>query len=102
MKSGARVRMSEALKAKLRGKCGLAGKHLGPFDPDDASCDGCSSAHVEEFGDAVGVVYGPADYNNCDPEDPQYDATKIGPEVTVVWPENLRYHYHPDDLEEVN
>lgn len=107
MKRGARVRMTEAFKAELRGKCGKAGKHLGPFDPgnggDDpgGDCWGCSSEHVEEFGDSVGTVLGLADYNNCEPDDPGYDATKVGPEVTVLYDDNLRYHYNPDSLEEV-
>lgn len=88
LKSGDLVRMSESLKAKLRGKCGDAGKHLGPFDPETQDCYGCSSAHVEEFGDCVGVVQGPLDYGS-----------QRGPEVDVSWkPSNLRYGYAPEDL----
>jgi len=101
MKKGDRVRMSDSLKARLRGKCGEAGRHLGPFDPDDVhDCWGCSSAHVEEFGDCVGIVQGLMDYNNCEPTDAAYDPSKTGPEVDVRWqPSNLRYAYHPSDLE---
>lgn len=103
MKPGARVRMTEYLKWRLRGACGQAGKHLGPWDPDgeDDQCWGCSSAHVDEFGDQIGVVVGLADYNNCKPGEPGYDPDKVGPELTVVWPGNLRYHYASGDLEKV-
>jgi hypothetical protein len=102
MSPGDRVRMTEYVKYRLRGECGKAGKHLGPFDPEDKhDCWGCSSAHVEEFGESVGVVEGLADYNNCKPGEPGYDPSKIGPEWTVVWPDNLRYHYATEDLEVV-
>ena len=101
MTRGDRVRMRESLKARLRGTCGEAGRHLGPFAPDDAhECWGCSSAHVEEFGDCVGIVQGPTDHNDCEPTDSAYDPSKIGPEVNVrSQPSNLRYAYHPSDLE---
>ena len=50
-----------------------------------------SREHVEEFGDCVGVVQGPTDYGS-----------QQGPEVDVRWqPSNLRYAYHPDNLERV-
>lgn len=96
--------MTERLKASLRGKCGEAGRHLGPFDPVDAhACWGCSTAHVEEFGDCVGIVQGPTDYNQCAPTDAGYDPAKIGPEVDVRWqPSNLRYAYHPSELERID
>jgi hypothetical protein len=83
LKPGTRVKMSDSLKAALKGKCGRAGRHVGPFDPEDkASCFGCSSAHVEEFGGCVGVVRGPADMG--------------GPEVDVTWlPSKLVYAYDP-------
>lgn len=85
-KKGMRVMMSPALKAALRGKCGEAGKHLGPTCEN--TCWGCSSAHVDEFGDCVGIVEGPVDYG-----------TQKGPEVEVLWlPSRLRYGYHPDQL----
>ena len=93
LKAGMRVRMTEDLKKRLRGQCGEAGKHLGPFDPEakDQSaqnCWGCSSAHVEEFGDCEGKVEGPMF--------PDSEA----PEVDVRWhSSNLRYGYHPDELE---
>lgn len=86
--------MSEGLKAKLRGKCGLADKHLGPFDPgatalSSEDCWGCSSAHCNEFEDSIGVVEGPVQEGS--------------PEVNVRWePDNLRYGYHPDDLDVVS
>jgi hypothetical protein len=52
--------------------------------------NGCK-AHVDEFGHCIGVVEGPVDYGNS-----------LGPEVDVRWqPSNLRYMYHPDELEEV-
>lgn len=55
--------------------------------------------HVKEFGDCVGVVIRYTDYNNCKPEDPQYDHSKIGPEVDIRWqPSNLKYAYHPNNL----
>lgn len=105
MTAGTKVRMSEALKKAFRGKCGEAGKHLGPFDSEDgaegpdASCYGCSTAHVDEFGDCVGVVIGFTDYNN---KGDVRDENKVGPEVDVRWaPSNLRYAYHPDYLETV-
>lgn len=95
--------MSEALKVKLGGKCREAGKHLGPFDPEDAEdCWGCSWEHVREFEGSVGVVRCPTDYNNVRPGEPGHDPTKVGPELDVYWePHNLRYGYHPDDLEPV-
>ncbi|MCC6333517.1 MAG: hypothetical protein IT380_05980 [Myxococcales bacterium] len=101
MTKGDRVRMSDSLKTRLRGKCGEAGRHLGPFDPGDAhECWGCSSAHVEEFGDGVGIVQGLTDYNDCEPTDSAYDPSKTGPEVDVRWqPSNLRYAYRLSDLE---
>lgn len=44
--------------------------------------------HVEEFGNCVGIVEGPVDYNGVQ-----------GPEVDVRWePSKLRYGYHPDSL----
>jgi hypothetical protein len=84
---GARVRMSDALRKRLRGHCGEAGRHLGPFDPEDAdTCWGCSSAHVDEFGACEGTVIGPAFAD--------------GPDVDVRWwPSGLRYAYLPDELE---
>ncbi len=92
MKRGTQVRMSEELKREFRGNCGEAGRHMGPFDPDDASdCWGCSSAHVEEFGECIGIVDGLID---C--------GTSKGPEVDVKWqPSGLRYAYHPDKLDRV-
>lgn len=103
---GTKVRMSEALKAKLLKEC-VGGVHVGPFDPgepgspDDpgGDCWGCSSGHVEEFGKSEGLVIGLTDYNNCKPGELGYDPTKVGPEVDVRWEPSLRYAYHPDDLE---
>lgn len=45
--------------------------------------------HIQEFGNCVGIVDGLADYGD-----------EKGPEVDVRWqPSNLRYSYHPDELE---
>jgi hypothetical protein len=101
-KPGDRVRLTEDFKKRMRGKCGEAGEHLGPWDPEgeDEQCWGCSSEHVEEFDQSVGVIEGLADYNNCKPGEPGYDPAKVGPEWTVRWePDNLRYHYADSDLE---
>ena len=89
MKPGIRVRMSEALKAKLRGKC-VSGKHVGDMMEEETDdCMLCSTAHVNEFGDCEGIVIGPMQ--------PGWEW-----EVDVRWqPSNLRYGYHPDDLVEV-
>lgn len=96
---GARVRMSEDLKKKLRGEC-TTNTHVAEMvEGAGNSCMKCSTAHVEEFGDSVGVVRGPTDYNNCKPGEKGYDPAKVGPEVDVYWPENLRYAYLPSDLE---
>jgi hypothetical protein len=95
---GSRVRMTEALKAKLRGQC-TPGKHFCPAD-EDGDCLECSTVHVEEFGDCIGIVQGPTDYNNVPQCHPDYSQDKVGPEIDVLWqPSNLRYAYHPDDLE---
>lgn len=98
LKPGTRVRLNDHAKRSLRGKCGAAGKHLGPFDPDDdypRECLGCSTAHVDEFGDSVGTVEGLVNYNNPPEEDP----SKIGPELNVRWDSGLRYGYPKDFLE---
>ena len=59
-----------------------------------------SKDHVDEFGDCVGVVIGQTDYNNVSSNHRDYDVNKIGPEFDVRWsPTNLRYGYHPDNLE---
>src|SRR6478735_12776077 len=107
MKRGTRIRMTLDLKVRMRGKCGLAGRHLGPFENDDVaprgdkgSCYGCSSEHVDEFGECVGYVEDLVDYNNVPPNHPDYDSNKIGPEVNVRWlPSRLRYAYKAHDLE---
>lgn len=99
---GDRVRMTEEYKALMRGKCGESGKHVGPFDPGDdkddpgGDCWGCSTAHVEEFGDCVGTVVGLTDYNNAG--EPR-DHNKVGPEIDVKWTQSLRYAYDPKFLE---
>lgn len=86
---GTRVRMSEELKRLLRGRCGEAGAHIGPFD--DGDCFGCSSAHVDEFGECVGIVQGKM-FPDVDDE----------PEVNVIWmPSMLRYGYDPAMLDVV-
>lgn len=69
MTEGTKVRMSAKLKESL--------------SRND------SAEHVREFGNCIGVVLGPTDYKSC-----------LGPEVDVRWlSSNLRYAYHPDDLE---
>jgi len=83
---GDRVKMSEALKIRLRGECGRLGRHPDVESAED--CQRCSTAHVDEFGHSVGVIEGLVDYNNT-----------VGPEVEVRWePDNLRYAYHPSLL----
>jgi hypothetical protein len=53
--------------------------------------------HVEEFGDCIGTVLGPVDFNN--PGEIR-DENKVGPEIDVVWfPSRLRYAYDEDNLE---
>ncbi len=67
--AGAVVRMSEALKRRF-------------------IANGCR-AHVDEFGECIGLVEGPVDFDTCQ-----------GPEVNVRWrPSGLRYGYHPEDLD---
>ncbi len=92
VKKGALVRLTEAAKTRLRGKCGSAGRHLGPFDPDDGyACWGCGTAHVDEFGDCVGVVLGPMDLGDGERKDDTF--------VDVRWqPSGLRYAYDSADL----
>jgi len=89
MKPGTRVKMSETLKRKFIGQC--ADGHRGPFEQNHGkhpSCWGCSTEHVLEFGNCVGIVQGPAE--------PQLN----WPEVDVRWqPSNLRYAYLPEDLD---
>lgn len=104
MEPGTRVRMSQALKAKLMKAC-TEEHHVGPFDPEDVDkqdCWGCSYPHVLEFGACEGIVEGPMDFNTCKPGEAGYDPAKVGPEVDVRWqPSKLRYGYHPDDLDRV-
>lgn len=97
---GAPVKMSESFKVRLKGACGKAGKHLGPFDPDDpTSCDSCSWPHVDEFGESVGKVAGLCDFNNCAPDDPGWDPNKLGPELDIRWqPDNIRFAYGKQEL----
>jgi hypothetical protein len=86
--------MTEAFKTQMRGRC-TPGAHLGldPTHPDDP-CIACSTAHIEEFGDCVGVVSGLTDYNNVPPGHADYESDKVGPELDVRWePSGLRYAY---------
>ena len=84
--------MSDALKQRLRATCGAA-KH------DTETCPPqCSVGHIEEFGDCIGVVTGPTDYNNEPKGSAEYDPRKVGPEVDVRWERGLRYAYAPEDL----
>lgn len=89
---GDKVRMKGALKDRLYGEC-TPYNHVAPtFKPEenmpDDGCLRCSTAHVEKFGNCIGIVIGP---------------TEEGwEEVDVRWqPSNLRYGHHPDDLEKV-
>jgi hypothetical protein len=66
----------------------------------DQGCMHCSTGHIEEFGNSIGIVQGLRDYNNVKPGRLGYDPNKVGPEYEVRWlPGNLRYGYYPDDLE---
>lgn len=61
-----------------------------------------SLEHVQEFGECIGIVEGPTDFNPCHPGEDGYDLNKLGPEVDVRWlPSNLRYAYHPKYLVQV-
>lgn len=72
MLNGIVVRMTEAHKKALR--------------------EGLSAAHVDEFGDCIGVVLGPVDFG-----------TQQGPELDVRWvPSGLKYGYLPEHLEVVS
>lgn len=85
MKPGTLVSMSADLKRRLRGDC--VDGHKGKLWSEDAECWNCSSAHVDEFGDCVGIV-----------EDPMF-AEYPDLEVNVRWlPSRLRYAYLPSDL----
>jgi hypothetical protein len=91
LKSGDRVRMTEALKVAFRKNC-LNGIHQGPMGIHDGQCWDCSGDHVDEFGDCVGVVEDLVDFG-CE----------LGPEVNVRWePSGLRYGYLLDELELAN
>lgn len=69
--TGDRVRMSAALKDKLR---------------SNGSVD-----HLRDFGDCYGIVLGLVTWN---------DETPPGPEVDVRWhPSCLRFGYLPEDLD---
>lgn len=99
MKTGTRVKMSEKLKKAFLRNCVFA--HVGPFVDDE--CMGCSTDHVKEFGDSIGIVGNLTDHNNCKPDDPHWESKNLGPEIEVRWqPDNLVYHYHPDYLVEVD
>jgi hypothetical protein len=72
-KIGDTVKMSEALKAKL-----IASG---------------SAAHVEEFGDCVGMIDQYTQYGKG-------PTARVGPEVDVRWyPSGARYSYPPADLD---
>ena len=92
--------MTEGLKVRMRGPCGKAGKHVKPqLDPDDV-CIHCSSDHIDEFENSIGIVVGQIDLNIVPPEHPDYDVGKLWPEWDVRWqPYNLKYGYLPEDLE---
>ena len=83
-KPGDRVRMTKAHKAALWKKC-RPGHHVGPYIEGD-ECQQCSSGHVKEFGNCIGIVE---------------DLVQPGcPELNVRWlPSKLRYGYLPDSLE---
>ena len=71
LRSGTKVKMNNRLKERLE----LSG----------------NVDHLNEFGNCIGIVVGLTDFGNC-----------VGPEVDVRWqPSNLRYAYHPRNLEVV-
>lgn len=84
-KIGDLVKMTESFKERMCSPCKDAGKHVGPFDPEDPNdCYACSTAHIKEFGDCIGKVIG---YPNS------YD-------VEVRWmPSNLKYMYCKEEIE---
>jgi hypothetical protein len=95
-RKGDKVRMTKAFKLELQRECATEG-----CKPDaEGVCERlCSTDHVKEFGECVGVVEGPLDYNN---KGEPYVVEKVGPELNVRWqPSGLRYGYHPDQLERV-
>lgn len=96
MRPGDRVRMTEAHKQNLRGNC-LQSNHTSEED-----CMYCSTRHVEEFGECIGVVIGLTNFNNVPVGHPDYYDYKVGPEFDVRWqPSNLRYAYPESALEVV-
>jgi hypothetical protein len=91
------VRMSPSCKVRMLGKC-LPGNHEDGFSIED--CINCSMGHIDEFGDCVGLIEGFVDFNDVDREHPDWLPNRVGPEVNVRWqPSNLRYAYHPEDLD---
>lgn len=79
IKAGDRVRMTRAFKLR---------------------CADSSRDNIKEFGNSIGIVDGPVDFNRVPPEHPDYDKEKIGPEIDVRWlPTKLRYAYAISDLE---
>jgi len=86
-KCGDRVRMTKELKVRMRGRC-RPNHHVEPLDigSTDDGCMKCSTNHVEEFGECIGLVE--------DLDSPSR------PEINVRWqPSGLRYAYNPKDLE---
>ena len=84
------VRMNDELKRVLLVNC-VPGRHRDPNGRfvSEGLCPFCSSAHIREFGDCVGVVQGTAS-----PDTDQY--------VDVRWlPSKLQYAYDIAHLKKV-
>lgn len=87
IKVSTKVKMSESLKVKFIGPCGIEHQK---WDEEGEFCLACSREHIEEFGDCVGIVDSVLDYNGevCDGW------------WNVRWePSNLCYAYEETDLE---
>lgn len=91
LKRGDKVKMSDDLKRRLRGKC-TSDRHEGLYQGKidlkmpNKGCMSCSTEHVEEFGSCNGIVGG-FTYR---------DTTQF---VDVWWqPSGLKYAYDQRDL----
>jgi hypothetical protein len=92
IKAGTRVRMTEAHKVALRGRC-VPGMHRDPNGRFVCAglCIFCSTGHEREFGACEGVVIGPC---------AGHDEPGL---VDVRWePSGLRYGYWIRDLEAID
>lgn len=90
-KPGQVVRLTQRFIQHMRGECGKAGYHLGPFIDEEhkEDCFGCSSDHVDEFEKSLGIV-GKGHHNEWYGEDL----------IEVEWvPHILHYAYGHEDVE---